>query len=118
MLKNNYYQDLDWSVPTVKRMAQKNAGLSAIFKTIRKQERTCYIGDIPMFACVVNTLAEMGITKSRSELSYVLRKIEEYQDMSKMEKNELLDIFYNILYATENNSKGSAKEVIETNQVK
>jgi hypothetical protein len=99
------YQDLDWSLPTIKRMTKKNAGLSAIFKMIRKQEQTCYIGDIPMFTCVINTLAEMGITKSRSELSYSLRKIEEYRDMTKAEKNELLDIFYNILHTTENDSK-------------
>jgi hypothetical protein len=104
------YQDLDWSLPTVKRMAQKNAGLSSIFKTIRKQERTCYIGDIPMFTCVINTLAEMGITKNRSELSYSLRKIEEYRDMTKAEKNKLLDIFYNIIHATENNIKGATSK--------
>lgn len=81
-------------------MAKRNAGLSSIFKTIRKQERTCFIGDIPMFTCIVNTLSEMGITKNRKEIGYALRKIEEYCSWTKTEKTELLDELSNIFQAT------------------
>lgn len=100
------YQDIDWCIPTIKKMAKKNAGLSNIFKTIRKQERTCYIGDIPMFTCVVNTLSEMGISKNKKELTYALRKIEEYREWTKTEKIELVEELFNRFHATKKASLG------------
>lgn len=103
------FQDLEWSLPTIKKMAMKNAGLSHIFKTIRGQERFYYIGDIPIFSFIVTTIAKIDITKNRSELTYALRKIEEYRDMSKIEKMKFLDELYNFLYAIKKDKRSSKK---------
>lgn len=99
------YQDLDWAVPTIKKMVQKKAGLSTIFKDIRSRENFSYFGDIIIFSCIINTLAELNIFKNRDEISYALRKIGEYKSITKTEKNELLDQFCNHLCSTENDSK-------------
>jgi len=95
------HQELESSTSTIKAMAKRNSGLSAIYNKIRKQDKTSYFGDTIIFTKIINTLADIGMSKNRSEIAYALRKIEELKDWTKVEKTEFLDVLFNILHATE-----------------
>ncbi|MEL7666494.1 MAG: hypothetical protein AAGU06_03675 [Candidatus Shapirobacteria bacterium] len=100
------FQNLEWAVPTIQKMAQKNSGLTTIFRRIRKNKKYSFFGDIVLLLCISSILAdESKRPKTRSEISYALRKIEEYKQMPKKAKMELLDQFYGVFLATEKDKK-------------
>ena len=88
------YQDMSLiEIKTYKRFVKNpRSSISSLYRSIRKDQRFCYLGDYPIIATIVRYISVLGIETNRPKISYVLRQSPELSCMTKRDKNSLLDL--------------------------
>lgn len=87
------FQDLNWAIPIIQKKYSKNpnSSISAIFRYLRRKPHLSLFGDYPLLSIVLKTILEIGIKPKRNQVLYALNQSEELYQLSKKDKNNLLD---------------------------
>ena len=86
--RENQFQDLEWARPRIKRQISHNKkykmgySLSGLFTMLRKERHISLIGDYSLMWIIMDETKEISSMKIHG----MLRKSEEYQNISKREK--------------------------------
>lgn len=86
-------QSTEWIIPKIQKQFEinLNRSISATFRHFRKHPALSLIGDYPLLSCIFLTISQMGIVPSRQKLVYAFNQSQEFRELSKKEKTEILD---------------------------
>jgi len=88
--KFNYYsfQDLNFSVPIILSMLEKNCRLKRIFNFLRKDTRWDSIGDYPIIAFICSFSKNIGFKFEVKEIMKVFHQTGEFKNIQ--QNNEII----------------------------
>ncbi|MFA5750369.1 MAG: hypothetical protein WC895_04050 [Candidatus Shapirobacteria bacterium] len=90
-----------------------------MFRSLRKDDRFCYIGDYPLLANIVEIIESLNIKTNRSKLTHAFKSSSELNPLTKKEKRDLLDYLLKLCNTSIENSQialqNHQKLIVNTN---
>lgn len=92
MEQTNFQSSIWVKEKAVKQLSENNnRSVSGMFREFRKYPHYSLLGDYILLASIGGALEALGLPKVREDFSYAMRQSEEFKEIGKAEKGELLD---------------------------